>query len=222
MMMKSTSPVLEIKALSDEGLFSGYGSVFGVKDSYGDIVMPGAFAKSLTSHRKAKSRPAMLWMHDMKEPVGSWSQMAEDEKGLYVEGSLNMDVQRAREIYSLLKRGDIAGLSIGYYEVKATDDETQAARLLKQLDLVEVSIVSIGANPAALVGGVKSLEEIRAAFAKGETPRLDTIEECLRDAGFPKALATAFVSAGKAAFRRSDSGAEASDALEFLRALSKP
>jgi len=220
MKLKSTSPVLDIKAIGDDGLFSGYGSVFGNKDSYGDIVMPGAFAKSLSAHRKAKSRPAMFWMHDMKEPIGSWSKMEEDDKGLYVEGSLNMDVQRAREVYSLLKRGDIAGLSIGYYEVKATDDETQAARLLKQLELVEVSVVSIGANPAALIDNVKSIEEIRASFASGETPRLDLIEECLRDAGFPKALATAFVSAGKSAFRRSDSGAEASKAAKtFLAAL---
>lgn len=221
MKIKSTAPVLQIKALSDDGAFSGYGSVFGVKDSYGEIVMPGAFKKSLSEHRRTGYRPKMFWMHDIWSPIGAWTKMNEDATGLYVEGSLNMEVQRGRETYALLKRGDIDGLSIGYFEVKAENSTEQGARLLRQLDLREVSVVSIGANPAATVEEIKSAMRLRAAFEANGTPDLNHIEEYLRDAGFPKALATAFVSAGKSAFRRSDSGDDETDsaAREFLAAL---
>ena len=95
MRTKQGAAVLELKKLGEDGTFSGYGSIFGNTDSYGDIVMPGAFATSLADHRRRGSRPKMFWQHDPREPIGSWVDLSEDGKGLWVEGRLNMGVQRA-------------------------------------------------------------------------------------------------------------------------------
>ena len=94
-----------IKALEETGEFTGYGSVFGNVDSYGEVVMPGAFKKSLAEHRRNKTRPKMFWQHDSYSPIGSWLEMAEDDTGLLVTGRLNMDVQKGAEAYALLHDG---------------------------------------------------------------------------------------------------------------------
>lgn len=216
---KFSRPVLEIKSLADDGTIAGYASVFGNKDSYGDIVMKGAFVKSLALHKEYGTRPKMFWQHDMAEPIGSWINAQEDQYGLFVEGKINMNVRRGQEAHALLKNQDIDGLSIGYRIGDSEYDKKQDALLLKEVDLLEVSIVSIGANNLALVNRVKSCDDLRAAFAAGRTPSLKTIEEYLREAGFPNALATSFVSLGKAAFRQSDSGENQPDSKAFLQAL---
>lgn len=101
---KTLDVSFEIKAVSDDGLFSGYGSVFGNVDSGGDIVHRGAFAKSIQEWEGRKRMPPVLWNHDRNEPIGVYTAIREDEKGLYVEGRLLVnDVQRAREIHALMK-----------------------------------------------------------------------------------------------------------------------
>lgn len=157
MKVKQGAALLDIKALSEKGQFEGYASTFGGEpDSYGDIIAPGAFSESLAEHEAKGTMPKMFWQHDPREPIGRWTNAAEDGKGLMVSGQLNMGVQRAREAYELLKSGDIDGLSIGYriqgYEV----DEDRGVWTLTKLDLREVSIVSIGANENATVAAVKS------------------------------------------------------------------
>lgn len=82
---------LKLKSVSDSGEFEGYGSVFGVKDSYDDVVVPGAFSKSLQSWREKNALPAMLWQHQMDEPIGVYTEMKEEEVGLYVKGRLLID-----------------------------------------------------------------------------------------------------------------------------------
>lgn len=79
---------LEVKSVNDAGEFEGYGSVFGVKDSHGDIVIPGAFTKSLTNWSQKGRLPAMLWQHNMREPIGVYKEMREDDRGLFVKGRL--------------------------------------------------------------------------------------------------------------------------------------
>lgn len=76
---------LKIKSVSDSGEFEGYGSVFGVKDSYADIVMPGAFLNSLNQWKEKGALPALLWQHQMAEPIGIYTEMREDSTGLYVK-----------------------------------------------------------------------------------------------------------------------------------------
>jgi uncharacterized protein len=201
MKTKFSAPVFEIKQLEETGLFSGYGAVFGNKDSYGDVIEPGAFSVSLTAHATRKSRPKMFWQHNMHEPIGSWAEMKEDSVGLWVSGKLNMDVQRGREAYSLLKAGDIDGLSIGYQTVKAEPDKKRGVLLLKELDLIEVSVVSVGANDRALIDAVKQI--------RGEAlPTLPEFEGFLREAGFSKTEATAIAGNGLSHLLRSESDSE--------------
>lgn len=82
---------LSLKSVSDSGEFEGYGSVFGVKDSHDDVVMSGAFAASLRAWSDRKALPALLWQHRMDEPIGVYTEMKEDDVGLYVRGRLLID-----------------------------------------------------------------------------------------------------------------------------------
>src|SRR5574343_1923899 len=89
--MRSTrSYRLDIKAVADDGMIEGYGSVFGVQDDYDDVIAPGAFAATLKEHSKAGTMPAMLWQHCPDDPIGVWTAMIEDKTGLKVTGQLAM------------------------------------------------------------------------------------------------------------------------------------
>lgn len=157
---------LQIKELTEDGQIGGYGSTFGGEpDSYGDVVVKGAFESSLALHKAKGSMPKMFWQHNTNEPIGKWIEAHEDEKGLFLTGKLNMDVQRGREAHALLKAGDIDGLSIGYRIKKYEVDEESQIWYLKELDLFEVSPVSIPANENATVTSAKSA---RDAFALQE------------------------------------------------------
>ncbi|WP_236896873.1 HK97 family phage prohead protease [Devosia sp. SL43] len=123
--------------IDGEGRFSGYASVFNRVDGGGDIVMPGAFAKSLG---KRKDRIRLLFQHDPKEPVGTWDAIGEDSYGLFVAGRLVPDVPRADALRRLIANGALDGLSIGFRTVKATREGGH--RKLWQVDLFEVSIVT--------------------------------------------------------------------------------
>lgn len=196
---------LEIKELGDDGSFSGYGSVFGNVDYYGDVVEAGAFTKTL-----AAKMPAMLWQHDSAEPIGVWTKIAEDEKGLYMEGRLlTGKVSRASEAHELLKAGAVKGLSIGYMPKVwewLKDNNGDSIRHLKEIDLWEVSLVTFPANEAAVVTSVKSLESIR------------DIEETLRDAGFSRSEAKSLISRVKDLQREAEiKGAALEAARELLK-----
>ena len=94
-----------LQALSAHGVFAGYASLFGARDGQGDIVMPGAFTDSL--RRRGTSGVRMLFQHNPAEPVGSWLEIRETQRGLYVLGRLDRNVQRGRELLSLLESGGI-------------------------------------------------------------------------------------------------------------------
>ena len=120
-----------------EGRFSGYASIFNRLDSGGDIVMPGAFSKSLG---KRQDRIRLLFQHDPKEPVGTWDAIGEDSHGLFVAGRLVPGVERADALRRLIERGALDGLSIGFRTVKATREGGH--RKLWAIDLFEISIVT--------------------------------------------------------------------------------
>ena len=193
----------KIKAVSEDGLFSGYGSVFGVIDSYKEVVAPGAFAESLSQRT-----PALLWQHRSGEPIGVYSALREDQTGLYVEGKLALKTARGAEAYELLKMGAISGLSIGFMTREDSYDRVTDVRTLKKVDLWEVSLVTFPANDAARVSGVKSIDTIAS---------LSDAESYLRDAGgLSRREATAFVSRIKSLHGRGDP-----DELGELLALAK-
>lgn len=223
---KELAPVLQIKAIDETtGEFSGYGSVFNVVDAYGEIVMPGAFKKSLIASRKAKFTPKMFWQHRSDEPLGKWTSIVEDDVGLLCNGLLNLRTQRGKDIHAHLLAEDIDGLSIGYREVKVEEPEdAETPRKLVQLNLLEVSVVSIGANSAARVQQVKSdeiagrLEAFARAIRDGESPPIKEFEDILREAGVPKSMALSIASVGYAKAIRSESGGNDEAALAEVRA----
>ena len=176
---------LQIKAAGDDGTIEGYGSVFGVRDNYDDVIAKGAFVKSLKDHKAAGTMPAMLWQHDADKPIGVWTEMVEDEKGLRIKGQLAMETVKGKEAHALLKMGALNGLSIGFMSKEWAYDRDTEVRTLTALDLWEVSLVTFPANEKARVTNVKSADEMA-------TPK--DAEKALRDAGFSKSDATAFVS----------------------------
>ena len=176
---------LQIKAAGDDGTVEGYGSVFGVRDNYDDVIAKGAFVQSLKDHKAAGTMPAMLWQHDADKPIGVWTEMVEDEKGLRIKGQLAMETVKGKEAHALLKMGALNGLSIGFMSKEWAYDRDTEVRTLTAIDLWEVSLVTFPANEKARVTNVKSADELQA-------PK--DAEKVLRDAGFSKSDATAFVS----------------------------
>lgn len=195
----------EIKVLKEEGQFEGYGSFFDNIDSYNDIVVKGAFVKSL----RKLGNPALLWQHDSRMPIGVYKAVKEDETGLYVRGELNLKVQGGIEAYELLKQGAIKGLSIGYSSVLTEYDEKKQVRTIKEANLYEISIVTFPANSLATVTGVKSLPQNEREF-----------ESFLREAGFSRNDAKAIVAKGFRALQRADDLCEAdvADAVKEIGA----
>lgn len=183
---------LDIKAVSEAGVFSGYGSVFGVVDSYNEVVAPGAFAESLGDIAK-KGRPVpVLWQHRSGEPIGIYTELSEDGTGLKVEGQLAVKkgVPRADEAYALMDLGAVSGLSIGYYVREDSYDEKTRIRTLKRLELIEVSVVTFPANDDARVDTIKS------KLAHGTLPTLREFEALLREQGFSKNQAAVIANRG--------------------------
>lgn len=182
---------LEVKAVSEDGFFSGYGSVFGVVDTYNEIVAAGAFIESLAD-RKAKGRKLpVLWQHQSNRPLGVYETVREDSKGLYVEGQLlTKDVALAREAHALMKAGAVSGLSIGYWTRDSSYDEKTGVRTLTKLDLEEVSIVTMPANEEARIDAIKM------KLAHGGLPTLPEFERLLREAGFSRSQSAVIANRG--------------------------
>jgi HK97 family phage prohead protease len=178
---------LEIKSLSDRE-FEGHGSVFKNIDLGGDIVLPGAFKRSLAQHREAKSLPQMFWMHDPSRVPGKWLEMSEDKKGLAVRGVL-ADTDLGNEIHTLLKMDAVRGLSIGYV-TRDQDFDKDGNRLIKEADLWEVSVVSLPMNPLAQVAHVKS----RLSAVGEYVPTVREFERVLRDVGCSQKVAKVLIS----------------------------
>jgi HK97 family phage prohead protease len=144
-------------ACPGSGVFVGYASLFGRRDQAGDIVMPGAFTQTLKRRGPAEVR--MLFQHDAGEPVGSWLDMRETDKGLHVTGRLERKVQRGRELFSLLESRGLDGLSIGFRTVRARRDRALAARLITEIDLWEISLVTFPMLEGARVSHVRAAAE---------------------------------------------------------------
>ena len=155
---------------SDNGVFSGYGSMFnGKPDSYGDIILEGAFAETIQKSGRNGNGIAMLWQHNSHEPIGVWTEIVENSKGLKVTGELILEVQKAKEAYALMKKGAVRGLSIGFdyfrdnkgmpIEGSFEDDDKKGIRYIKKVNLYEISPVTFPANTRATITNVKSIIE---------------------------------------------------------------
>lgn len=211
--LKRLAVPFEIRAVNDDGTFTGYGSVFGVKDAYDEIVAKGAFAESLQGRM-----PALLWQHRSGEPIGVYTDAKEDDIGLVLSGRLALKTQRGAEAHELLKMKAITGMSIGFVTREDSFDKATGIRTLKKVDLWEVSLVTFPANDAARVTGVKG-------FDPEHLPDIKSFERFLRESGFSRSQATAIAGHGLKYLLRSESDAEAmqkqvSQALADLRSIS--
>lgn len=187
MMKKALKLDLKYFDEDGEGTFEGYGSTFDNMDRVGDVVEKGAFERTLAQHRKNGTMPAMLLHHDMTRPVGKWTHMEEDSKGLYVKGKLSLGVRDADEAHKLLRDGVIDSMSIGYIVNKEVYDYQSSKNHLHEISLHEVSLVTIPANAQAMVSAVKS--------AEGDLD-IRSLEAVLREAGLSRREAKALLAGG--------------------------
>lgn len=209
--------LVELKFASDDAAmtFSGYGAVFDNVDSYGDIIVKGAFRETLRDAKKSGNWPAMLSQHggwgmgaDDMTPIGIWTDMEEDDTGLKVSGKL-AETARGKEAYALLKmtpRPAITGLSIGYIAKKFTvgTKPDEPRRKLEKVELMEVSLVTWPANDKARIGQVKS----------DECTERDLERLLMRDAGFSRSEAQVVINQGfKALKTMRDAGGGDDDSL---------
>ncbi|MFT0860941.1 HK97 family phage prohead protease [Ancylobacter sp. G4_0304] len=167
------APSLETKAsagalaaIQPDGSFEGYAALFGRVDLGRDMILPGAFARSLAERGTQGVR--MLFQHDPAEPIGTWTEIAEDGRGLFVRGRLTLDVARAREVLALMRSGALDGLSIGFRAVEGRTDPRSKVRRLARIDLWEISVVTFPKQPDARIAGVKRAGgSLAAAIRRG-------------------------------------------------------
>lgn len=161
----------ELKRVAETGEFEGYASVFDEVDQGRDVIIRGAFLRSLKDRGAGGIK--LLWQHDPAEPIGVIEEIAEDWRGLYVKGRLLMDVARAREAYTLMRAGALDGLSIGFHTIKAETDDFTGVRRLMDVDLWEISLVTFPMQAAARI----------TAFKAAPITTLRAFETFLREAG---------------------------------------
>jgi len=163
----------ELKAYHDEdenkeyGMFEGYGSVFGNKDLGNDVIEKGAFTKSIK--RRTHKGVKLLYQHKSDMPIGVFDEIKEDDHGLVVKGRLALKTQAGAEAYELLKMGALDGLSIGFRinPSEVSYDKRNNKRIIKEVDLMEVSLVTFPMNPQATVRSVKGEQYSIREWEKG-------------------------------------------------------
>lgn len=177
---------MAIDAVDRDGTFSGYASLFGKVDLARDVVEPGAFARALRERGAAGVR--MLFQHDPAEPIGTWLELREDERGLFVRGWLARGVERAREVLELMRAGALDGLSIGFRTVKARKEPRTGLRRIVEADLWEISVVTFPMLPEARIRSIK---------AAGALPTVRQFERWLtRDAKLTRGEARTVIARG--------------------------
>jgi HK97 family phage prohead protease len=180
---------LDLKGVDTDGSFEGYASLFHREDLSHDVVMPGAFAQSL--HERGAGGIKMLFQHDANQPIGVWSTLQEDKRGLYAAGRLMPEVAKAREVHALMRAGALDGLSIGFCTVKGRRDRASGVRRLETIDLWEISVVTFPLLPEARVAAMKA-----RPFAGASPTERDFERWLTRDAGLTRREARALMGAG--------------------------
>lgn len=197
----------EIDGEAPDGTLTGYGSKFGLVDSYNEQMKKGAFRASLAEWRKRKKPIPMLWQHNGSEPIGAWTEFAEDDVGLKLTGQLIMELPRAKEALALIKADVVTGLSIGYMEVDADpwwDPQREGPRIIRKVDLRETSVVTFPALREA------QLDAIKARVARGERPTLREFQGWIqRELGLSRSQASEIADGGYKAWISREAGPEA-------------
>lgn len=177
--MKRLTLPFQIKAVNGHKI-AGYGAATGNVDLGGDIIVPGAFARTIAEHESSGTAPKMLWQHNADWPIGVWTSMEEDDSGLAIEGEI-AETQLGKDARILAQMRAIGGMSIGY-SFRSREDfdfDKHGNRLLKQIDVHEVSLVTFPMNPEAVI------QTVKGQFSND--PR--ALEKHLRDAGCSRSAA---------------------------------
>jgi len=180
---------LDFKEADADGSFEGYASLFNREDLGRDIVLPGAFRESLAARGTRGIK--LLFQHDANQPIGVWTALEEDGRGLYARGRLMREVGRAREVMALMRAGALDGLSIGFRTVKARRDRATGVRRLEKIDLWEISIVTFPLLPEARITTTKT-----KPFASGQPTEREFERWLTRDAGLTRSEARALMRSG--------------------------
>lgn len=187
---------IDTKAEGDAvGVIKGYASLFGQKDRGNDVVEKGAFTKSIKG--RSTNRIPMLYGHLQSSlPIGVWTLIKEDAKGLWVEGKLAMNSEAGRQMYEVLKGGAEMGISIGYRTAVWEYDEKSSTRSLKEVDLFEISLVPIPMLDSARVTQVKAdqVQDEPDAMALALKAFTDALDNSTAELAFITALQNASAS----------------------------
>jgi uncharacterized protein len=198
---------LDTKQVTETGEFEGYGSVYGNLDNGSDIVKAGAFDESLRTKPAAKVK--MLWQHDTHSPIGVWSQLSSDSKGLYCRGKLLLNTQGGKEAHEFMLAGAVDGLSIGYQTKEYEYDNDTGIRTLTKVNLMEISVVTFPMNEQSTISAVKAAANIKT---------IREFEGFLRDVGgFSNAAAKAIAAGGFKSLEPRDGDGALADLLEALK-----
>lgn len=199
--------VAEIKVDDRARSFAGYASVFGGVDAYGDSIVPGAYKSTLAN----RARPVRMRFNHTSPVIGKWTDLREDDRGLFVKGELTPGHSLAEDVYASLKHGAVDGLSIGYRVPPGGAEFKNGIRYLKQIELVEISVVEEPADGAALVSDVKIL-------ADRTSPRV--VEQALREQlGFSRRQAKRFMAEGFSGLAMSDAEEEMAEIAAALQEI---
>lgn len=180
---------LDLQNVNRDGVFEGYASLFHTIDLGRDIVSRGAFKNSLKD--KPPLSVKMLYQHNPSDPIGIWETIKEDHKGLYVKGRLILEIQRAKDVHTLMKAGAIDGLSIGFKTLRSKSIPKLRGRELLELELFEISVVTFPMHPNARVHHIK-----RQTIANGLPSIRDFERWLMRDAGFTRREAQTAIARG--------------------------
>lgn len=185
---------LDFKAADADGAFEGYASLFNREDLGRDVVLPGAFRESLAGRGPRGIK--LLFQHDANQPIGVWTTLEEDARGLYVRGRLMREVTRAREVMALMRAGALDGLSIGFKTVRARRDRASGVRRLEKIDLWEISIVTFPLLPEARITSTKDTSTKEKPFASAAPTEREFERWLTRDAGLTRSEARALMRSG--------------------------
>lgn len=158
------SIVTEMKANTESNTITGHASMFGNIDAHKDIVLAGAYKKTIQEN---KDRIKLLWQHDVFEPIGKPTHLQEDSKGLYFEAKIS-NTETGKKAITLIRDGVLNEMSIGYNVIKDDYDTKRNARLLKEIQLFEISIVSFASNEKATINGIKGVEHLLYEMKNGK------------------------------------------------------
>ena len=172
---------IEVKSASSSKKsfkIAGYANT-STKDRTGDIVLPEAWLKGVENYRK---NPVLLYQHDHSKPIGKAESVRVDKKGIFVEGSVSDAAEKLHGVQTLIQDGALKSFSVGFRVKDADYDRTEDTFFIKELELLEISVVSVPANQESLFSIRKSFDDDLYSLSEDQVEKLPTVCGSLREA----------------------------------------